>query len=31
MLEEVQAEGGKRISAADFLRGHPIEVGTRLG
>jgi methionyl-tRNA formyltransferase len=31
MLEEVQAEGGKRISAADFLRGHPIEVGARLG
>jgi methionyl-tRNA formyltransferase len=31
MLEEVQAEGGRRISAADFLRGHPLEVGTRLG
>ncbi len=29
-LEEVQAEGGKRLSAADFLRGHTLEVGTRL-
>ena len=29
-LEEVQAEGGKRLPAADFLRGHPLEVGTRL-
>lgn len=28
-LEEVQAEGGKRLPAADFLRGHPIEVGSR--
>jgi methionyl-tRNA formyltransferase len=30
-LEEVQAEGGKRLSAADFLRGHPLESGARLG
>jgi methionyl-tRNA formyltransferase len=30
-LEEVQAEGGKRLPAADFLRGHPLEVGARLG
>ncbi len=30
-LEEVQAEGGKRLPAADFLRGHALEVGTRLG
>ncbi|MEQ1748395.1 MAG: methionyl-tRNA formyltransferase [Prosthecobacter sp.] len=30
-LEEVQAEGGKRLPAADFLRGHTLEVGTRLG
>lgn len=29
-LEEVQAEGGKRLPAADFLRGHGLEVGTRL-
>ena len=28
-LDEVQAEGGKRLPAADFLRGHPQEVGTR--
>jgi methionyl-tRNA formyltransferase len=27
-LEEVQAEGGKRLPAADFLRGHSLEVGT---
>jgi hypothetical protein len=27
----VQAEGGKRLSAADFLRGHPLESGARLG
>ncbi len=30
-LEEVQAEGGKRLAAADFLRGHPLEAGTQLG
>lgn len=30
-LEEVQAEGGKRLPAADFLRGHPLEAGARLG
>jgi methionyl-tRNA formyltransferase len=29
-FEEVQAEGGKRLPAADFLRGHVLEVGTRL-
>ena len=28
-LEEVQAEGGKRLASADFLRGHALEVGTR--
>ncbi len=27
----VQSEGGKRMTAADFLRGHPIPVGTVLG
>jgi methionyl-tRNA formyltransferase len=29
-LIEVQAEGRKRMSAADFLRGHPLAVGVRL-
>lgn len=28
-LEEVQAEGGRRLPAADFLRGHPLEAGLR--
>jgi methionyl-tRNA formyltransferase len=29
-LEILQAPGGKRLPAADFLRGHPIPVGTLL-
>jgi methionyl-tRNA formyltransferase len=29
-LDEVQMEGGKRLPAADFLRGHPLEAGTIL-
>ncbi len=29
-LDEVQAEGGKRLPAADFLRGHALEVGATL-
>lgn len=29
-LLEVQLEGKKRMSAGDFLKGHPIAVGTRL-
>jgi methionyl-tRNA formyltransferase len=29
-LEEVQAEGGKRLPAADFLRGHALECGVLL-
>lgn len=29
-LEVLQASGGKRLAAADFLRGHPMPVGTRL-
>ena len=29
-LTEVQAEGGKRLKAADFLRGHRLDVGTVL-
>lgn len=27
----LQAEGGKRMAAADFLRGHPVQAGTVLG
>jgi methionyl-tRNA formyltransferase len=30
-LEEVQLEGKKRMPAADFLRGHPLKSGDRLG
>jgi methionyl-tRNA formyltransferase len=26
-LLEVQIEGGRRLSAADFLRGHPLQAG----
>ena len=29
-LNEVQGEGGKRLLASDFLRGHPQEVGSRM-
>lgn len=28
---DVQIEGGRRLSAADFLKGHGVAVGTRLG
>lgn len=28
ILKEVQLEGSKRMAAADFLRGHPLPVGT---
>lgn len=31
LLTEVQGEGGKRMSAADYLRGHPLKPGERLG
>jgi methionyl-tRNA formyltransferase len=33
MLEllEVQMEGKKRMSAAEFLRGHQVKTGERLG
>lgn len=31
LLLSIQSEGGKRMTAADFLRGHPIPVGTVLG
>ena len=30
VLEEVQPEGSRRMSAADFLRGHALLIGTRL-
>lgn len=30
-LTEIQLVGGKRMKAMDFLRGHAIEVGTKLG
>lgn len=30
-LDEVQTAGGRRMSAAEFLRGHPLPVGTVLG
>jgi methionyl-tRNA formyltransferase len=29
-LSEVQIEGGKRLPAADFLRGHPLQAGDML-
>ena len=29
-IEELQPDGGKRMRAADYLRGHPIEAGTML-
>ncbi|MEM8950096.1 MAG: methionyl-tRNA formyltransferase [Pseudomonadota bacterium] len=30
-ITELQKAGGKRMQAEDFLRGHPVPVGTRLG
>jgi len=30
-LSEVQIEGGRRLSAAEFLRGHPLQAGDVLG
>ena len=30
ILDEIQAEGSRRMAAADYLRGHPIAVGTNL-
>ena len=30
-LTEIQLVGGKRMKATDFLCGHAIEVGTKLG
>ena len=31
LLKEVQGEGGKRMSVSDYLKGHPLEVGSVLG
>ena len=31
LLEEVQLPGGKRLPAGDFLRGHLVTLGSRLG
>lgn len=31
LISEVQYEGKKRMNAADFFRGHPVEKGTILG
>jgi methionyl-tRNA formyltransferase len=30
-LSEIQLEGRKRLTAAEFLRGHPVATGTALG
>lgn len=30
-LAEIQTEGGKRLPAADYLRGHPVKRGEKLG
>lgn len=30
-LDEVQLEGSRRMAAEEFLRGHPLEAGERLG
>lgn len=30
-IDELQLQGKKRMSAADFLRGHPLDVSSRLG
>ncbi len=30
-INQLQADGGKRMSAADYLRGHPLEVGALVG
>ena len=31
ILTEIQADGGKRMKTEDYLRGHPIKIGTVLG
>lgn len=30
ILDEIQAEGSRRMAVADYLRGHPVAVGTSL-
>jgi methionyl-tRNA formyltransferase len=30
-LKDIQIAGGKRLTAAEFLRGHPIDLGAQLG
>ncbi|HAU32156.1 MAG: Methionyl-tRNA formyltransferase [Desulfotomaculum sp. 46_296] len=30
-VKELQLQGGKRLPAVDFLRGHPVRIGTVLG
>ena len=30
-VKELQADGGKRMAAADYLRGHAIEIGSKAG
>jgi methionyl-tRNA formyltransferase len=31
VVRELQLAGGRRLAAAEFLRGHPVEAGERLG
>ncbi len=31
VLDEIQAEGARRMAAVDYLRGHPLALGTVLG
>ncbi len=31
LVKELQIEGGKRLAAKDFLKGHPVAVGERFG
>jgi methionyl-tRNA formyltransferase len=30
IIDELQAEGSRRMPATDYLRGHPVAVGTNL-
>ena len=31
LIDELQAEGSRRMAAPDYLRGHPVDAGTVLG
>ena len=31
LVKEIQMEGGRRLAVADFLKGHPIAAGEKLG